>query len=60
MLSVHPRTITRRIEDGSLRAYKFGNKTLRIREEHLLELLEPVKTVEGEAERILEDVRKRQ
>jgi excisionase family DNA binding protein len=45
--SVHPDTIRRRIASGQLRAYRFGNRLIRVNPSEVDALLRPIPTVSG-------------
>ena len=47
--SVNPRTIRRRIADGSLTGYRFGPRIIRVDLDELDALLRPVPTTGGDA-----------
>jgi len=47
ILDVSTKTIDRRIRSGKLKAYRFGNKTIRINEDAIQDLLEPIETADS-------------
>lgn len=47
--AVNPRTIRRRIADGSLTGYRLGSRVIRVDLDELDRLLEPIPTVERSA-----------
>lgn len=48
-LGVHPRTIRRRIADGTITAYRFGPRILRVDLDEVEAALRPIPTASGAA-----------